>query len=54
MLIRFRWPLLILALLFVLGGSYVIRLKTGAGSPDPGTRAIMPIQPPPSFQRGAH
>jgi len=54
MLTRYRWPLLILAFLFVLWGAYAVRQKTGGNGPDPTTRVITPIAPPRMNPRGAN
>ena len=43
---RYRWALLILALLFVLGGAYLVHQKTGDGVAEPGSKVITPIAPP--------
>ena len=54
MLTRFRWPLLILALLFVLGGGYAVELKTGGGASDPRSKVITPLEPPSTARQGWH
>ena len=43
---RYRWALLILALLFVISGAYLVDQKTGGGTQDPGTKIITPNAPP--------
>lgn len=43
---RYRWALLILALLFVVGGAYLVDQKTGGGAQDPAAKVITPIAPP--------
>jgi hypothetical protein len=43
---RYRWALLILALLFVLAGAYLVDQKTGGGVQEPGSKIITPIAPP--------
>ncbi|MEO9129616.1 MAG: hypothetical protein ABI240_00255 [Sphingomonas sp.] len=54
MLTRFRWPLLILSSLFVLGGAYAVERKTGGATTELRTKVITPLQPPRPTQRGWH
>ena len=42
---RYRWALLILAILFVLAGSYAVNLKIGNGEPEAVSKVIGPSRP---------